>query len=74
MSDWGSACGSWCGWCGGCTAGSDDVVERTCCECGATVIVGRSEPYLISVSCDRCRDKQSSDASVVVGVKPAKET
>ena len=21
MSDWGSACSSWCGWCGACTAG-----------------------------------------------------
>lgn len=53
MSDWGSACGPDCGYCGACTAGAS-VIERTCAGCGGPVYVGRDEDYQIIVECSRC--------------------
>jgi hypothetical protein len=56
MSDWGSACGPDCGWCGGCTDGPRDAVKFSCAKCGDDVWVGRREEVGIHVWCDRCLD------------------
>ena len=49
MSDWGSACGPNCGWCGACTSGPPMI---RCAQCGQ--LMPEPDECVIEPLCEGC--------------------